>query len=75
MQSTSGVSGAVKVLSPGIAEINGLRIDGGTIAWLGLVMYDCCIGACGGDRIEGKTDEVVLLSAEGLRSAEQHTNY
>lgn len=62
MHGTRCVGCAVKVLSAGIAEVDGLGVDDGAVAWFGLVVNDGCVGACGGDGVEGEAGEIALGS-------------
>ena len=68
MQGTRRVGRAVEVLSAGIAEIDGLGVDDGAVAWFGFVVNDGCVGACGGDGVEGEAGEMVLGSNTFLLS-------
>lgn len=62
MQGPCRVGCAVEVLSAGIAEVDGFGVDGGAVAWFGFVVDDGCVGACGGDGVEGEAGEVLLGS-------------
>ena len=60
MQGARCVGRAVEVLSARIAEVDGFGVDDGAVAWFGFVVDDRCVGACGGDGVEGEAGEVVL---------------
>lgn len=62
MQGPRCVGCAVEVLGARVAEIDGAGVDDGAVAWFGFVVDDRCIGACGGDGVEGEAGEVVLGS-------------
>ena len=62
MQGPRRVGGAVEVLGARVAEVNGFGVDGGAVAWFGLVVDDGGVGACGGDGVEGEAGEMLLGS-------------
>lgn len=62
MQGTRCVGCAVKVLSARIAEVDGLGVDNGAVAWFRFVVNDGCVGAGRGDGVEGEAGEIVLGS-------------
>ncbi len=64
MQGPRRVGGAVEVLSAGIAEVDGLGVDDGAVARFGFVVDDGCVGAGGGDGVEGEAGEIVLGSGD-----------
>ena len=62
VQGPGRVRGAVEVLRARVAEVDGFRVDGGAAAWFGFVVDDGCVGAGGGDGVEGEAGEVALCS-------------
>ena len=54
--------GAVEVLGARVAEGDVFGVDGGAVAWFGLVVDDGGVGAGGGDGVEGEAGEMVLGS-------------
>ena len=54
---------AVEVLGAGIAEVDCFRVDDGAGFWFGFVVDYGCVGAGGGDGVEGEAGEVSILSA------------
>ena len=69
VQGARRVGRAVEVLGAGVAEVDGLGVDGGAVAWFGFVVDDGSVGAGGGDSVEGEAGEVVLGS--GVDSRDQ----
>ena len=62
VQGPRRVRGAVEVLGARVAEVDGFGVDGGAIAWFGLVVDDGGVGAGGGDGVEGEAGEMELGS-------------
>ena len=62
VQGPRRVGGAVEVLGARVAEVDGFGVDGGAVAWFGLVVDDGGVGAGGGDGVEGEAGEMVLGS-------------
>ena len=62
MQGPRRVGGAVEILGARVAEIDGFGVDDGAVARFGFVVDDGCVGAGGGDGVEGEAGEVVLGS-------------
>ena len=62
VQGARRVGRAVEVLGARVAEVDGLGVDGGAVAWFGFVVDDGGVGAGGGDGVEGEAGEVVLGS-------------
>lgn len=62
VQGARRVGRAVEVLGARVAEVDGARVDGGAVAWFGLVVDDGGVGAGGGDGVEGEAGEVTLGS-------------
>ena len=67
MQRARRVGRAVEVLGARVAEVDGVRVDGGAGVPLGLVVDDGCVGARRGDGVEGEADEVAVLARVGGR--------
>ena len=62
VQGPRRVGGAVQVLGAGVAEVDGGGVDDGAVARFGFVVDDGCVGARGGDGVEGEAGEVVFRS-------------
>ena len=62
VQGPRRVGGAVEVLGARVAEVDGLGVDGGAVAWFGLVVDDGGVRAGGGDGVEGEAGEMVFGS-------------
>ena len=62
VQRARGVGRAVEVLGARVAEVDGMRVDGGAGVPFRLVVDDSCVGARRGDGVEGEADEVGVLA-------------
>ena len=63
VQRTCRVRRAIKILRARIAKIHFRRVDGRAVAGFGFVVDDCCVGAGGGDGVEGEADELVVFAS------------
>lgn len=64
---SSRVGCAVQVLGTGVAEVDGFGVNGGAVAWFGLVVDYGCIGTGGRDGVEGEADEMFVFSEKGCQ--------